>query len=117
MRNKTVSRQEEKSSRLHLKAQEFSIINILANLRHSNQRSPLTHFGENDAVLSATLWTVNRATTVSFLFLVQPALQTRLVDPFGAAFTPAGAHPFCAAVVPLGGKAHPAVSANTNTHT
>lgn len=69
-------------------------------------------------VFSATLRTVDCSSTVSFLLLVQPALQTGLVDPFSAAFTPAGAHPLCTVVVSLSGKTHPTVSAqHTQTKT
>lgn len=70
-------------------------------------------------IFSATLWAADCSFTVSFLLLVQPALQTGLVDPFSAAFTPAWAHPLRSVVVSLSGKAHPTVSegiARTYTH-
>lgn len=66
-------------------------------------------------IFSSTLRAADGSSAVSFLLLVQPALQTRLVDPFRAAFTPAGTHPLCTVVVSLGGKTHPAVSAQRNT--
>lgn len=80
-------------------------LGLLVELKKS-----LTHLGEGDMIFSATLWTADCSSTVSFLLLVQPALQTGLVDPFRAAFTPAGAHPLCTVVVFLGGKTHPTVS-------
>lgn len=70
----------------------------------------LTHLGEVNMVLCATLWTVDCSSTVSFLLLIKPALQTGLVDPFSAAFTPARAYPLGTAVISLSGETHPAVS-------
>lgn len=76
-----------------------------------------THLRENNVVFSATLWTAHCSSIVSFLLLVEPALQTRLVDPLSAAFTSAGANPLCAVVVSLSGKTHPTVSGkHTHTH-
>lgn len=70
----------------------------------------LTHLWEGDVVLGATLWTADRSAAVPLLLFIQPALQTRLVDPFGAALASAWTHPLGAVVVPLGGETHPAVS-------
>lgn len=77
---------------------------------------PLTHLWEGDVVLGATLWTADCPTAVSFLLLIQPALQTRLVDPFGAALASTWTHPLGAAVVSFCGKTHPAVSGEQAKH-
>lgn len=74
-----------------------------------------THLGEDNVVLCATLWTAHCSSSVSFLFLIKPALQTWLVDPFSATFTPAGADPLCAVVISLSGKTNPTVSGKART--
>ena len=83
--------------------------------------STLTHLREHDAVLGATLGAADCSSAVALLLLVEPSLQTSLVNPLGTALTPAGAHPLCHTVLFFGGKTHPTVSekqscAHTRTH-
>lgn len=71
-----------------------------------------THLWKDNMIFSTTLRTADYSPTISFLLLVEPTLQTFLVNPFSAAFTPAWAHPICTIVIFFSGKTHPTVSVN-----
>lgn len=66
-----------------------------------------THFRKDNVIVRAALRAADAHAApitigpASSLPLVQPALETRLMDPFGAAFTPAWTQPLGAVIVAL----------------
>lgn len=75
-----------------------------------------TELGENNEVLRVALWAGDARCAVATLFLVHPALQTRLVNPLSGTTTTARTHPLRRPVVLVCGETHPTTPA-TNTHT
>lgn len=67
----------------------------------------LTQLGEDDEVFSVALWTGDTCCAVASLLLIDPALQTGLVNPLSGATAATWTYPLCRAVILICGKAHP----------
>lgn len=75
-----------------------------------------TELREHDQVLSVALWASDARCAVPSLFLVHPALQTRLVNPLSGTTATARTHPLRRPVVLVCGETHP-TTPGTNTRT
>ena len=74
--------------------------------RQKNSRR--TKLREDNEIFGVALWTQHLSGTVTTLLLIDPSLQTGLMDPTIRSATPARPYPQCIAVVFLRRKANPA---------
>ncbi len=86
------------------------------NWHTSALKSCHTKLREHDEVFSIALWAGDTCGAVASLFLINPALKTRLMNPFSGTAAAARTHPLRRTVILIGGKTHP-TAPETHTHT
>jgi hypothetical protein len=69
-----------------------------------------THGWKNNDVLGIALGTVDFFQGIPFLFLINPALETAIVNPSGGSSTFAGLNPLGSVIIFISGETDPAIS-------
>jgi len=74
------------------------------------QDNIFTHIWINYNILCIALWACHGMTSMTLLLLIDPSLNTTLMNPFCSASAMTRFNPCCSRVVFISGKAHPTVS-------